>query len=506
MSTVTIHSPIARGQSRTGPQVLITPISAEYAKNVGPLQVQDVPSNWFTKVRQMRKDPTISMVRQLVVAPVLATPWNFVAQKGAPKGADEFIRKQFNEIRTYIVRTTMYGCIDFGFQAFEKVFEVDDDGQVALRKMKALLPDWLDILVNIKTGAFAGIRDWHPHNGWYVQLNPNKCFLHYFDVEGTYWYGKGMMENAESAYDQWVTANNANERYDRKIAGSHWIVHYPIGTSLVNGTEKPNEEIAQDILNRIQSSSGIAVPKKLEPFDVGDSGEPPNAWELELVSDHGATQVAFLDRMAYLDRLKVRALGFPERSILEGKYGTKAEAETHADFAVSNILLRGDDLVRDLNWYGVDQLMELNYGPETKGTVRIVPDAIGADVRRFLRDLYMKMFADPDGFTAEMAKIDRKTLRTALNIPSDVEDTEETDLFEDKLEKIEDGILNQDGLGDPLREGQRGDVGRPGQFRSLGGNNAEDSVGNLRGRREDQRSTTGQRVLNSSDDDVEDSN
>lgn len=504
MSTVTIHSPTSRGQSRTAPQVLINPISAEYSKTIGPLSEQGTPTNWYSKVRTMRKDPTISMVRQLAVAPVLATPWNFVAQKGAPEGADEFIKKQLCEIRTYIVRTTMYGCIDFGFQAFEKIFEVNEDDQVVLRKMKALLPDWLDIMVNIKTGAFAGIRDWHPHNGWYVQLNPNKCFLHYFDVEGTYWYGKGLMENAEAPYDQWTTANNANERYDRKIAGSHWLIHYPIGTSLVNGVETPNEEIAQEILNKIQSSSGIAVPKKIEPFDMGDGDEPPNAWKIELVSDKGATQVGFLERMGYLDRLKVRALGFPERSILEGKYGTKAEAETHADFAVSNILLRGDDLVRDMNWYVVDQILELNYGPKAKGTVRIVPDAIGADVRRFLRDLYMKMFADPNGFAAEMAKIDRKTLRTALNIPSDVEDTEETDLFDKHLENVEDGILNEDGLGDPLRGQQRNGVGRPEQFRSLNGDSSEDSVGNLGGRRENQRSAERKRLLDSSDDNLED--
>lgn len=508
MSTATIYMPLSRGQSKTAPQVLISPV-ATYSRNTGPLVVTGQTTGWYDKARAMRKDPTLSMVRQLVVAPAMSPLWNYNEKKGAPEGAAEFVREQLDELRTYLIRTTMYGCIDFGFQAFEKVFDTDDDDRIVLRKMKSLLPDWLEILVNVRTGAYAGLRDWHPYDGWYVQLQPNKTFLHAFDVEGTYWYGKSLLENAVTAYDQWIVANDANERYDRKIAGSHWVIHYPMGISTVNGTEKNNEVIAQEILNAIQSSSGIAVPKKLEEFNVGDGDEVPNAWEVELISDKGATQVAFLDRMNYLDRLKVRALGFPERSILEGKYGTKAEAETHADFAVSNILLRADDLIRDINWYLVDQIMELNYGPKSKGTVRITADAIGADVKRFLRDVYIKMISDPKGFISEMARIDPKALRSSLQIPSDADDDEETDLFETELDKLEkgetDGILGQSGFGDGLRPDQLGEMGRPEQQRSGDGNNGPDRVGNLASRRENRRQVKRQPVRGTASDELSDS-
>ena len=47
--------------------------------------------------------------------------------------------------------------------------------------------------------------------------------------------------------------------------------------------------------------------------------------EIELLSDSGKGQQPFTDRQKYLDILKVRAFGFPERSILEGQFGTKAD-------------------------------------------------------------------------------------------------------------------------------------------------------------------------------------
>ncbi len=475
------------GKSQTAPQVLILPVD-DIRPNIGTLPISGQSSGWYATVRAMRKDPTISMVRQLVIAPVIAAPWNFVAKEGAPKEAAEFIRKQLEEIRTYLIRTTMFGCIDFGYQAFEKVFDYED-GKIVLRKMKAFIPDYLDILVNVETGSYAGLRDWNTNQGWYVDLPPEKTFVHAFDVEGTYWYGKGYMENAEDAYNQWTTSNDANVRYDTKIAGSHWVIHYPMGVSVVNGTEKSNETIAQEVLAALQSSGGIAVPKKVEEFLTELDKETPNSWEIELISDKGATQVAFLDRMGYLDKLKVRALGLPERSILEGKYGTKAEAETHADFAITNIMVRGEDLARDLNWYIVDPLLEINYGKEAVGTVRVVPDAIGSDVKRFLRDVYMKLIGDSRGFLSEVAKLDRKALRETLSVPS-IAGEEDDEFFQEELDRLkegpENGVLNQNGLGDPLRQQQRGEVGRPEQFRSGDGNNSSGRLGDLVGRRENQ--------------------
>lgn len=518
----TIKAPSKNGRSKTGPQVLFRPVET-INKTTGVLTELNRGSLTYAKVREMRKDPTISMVRQLIIAPPLMAPWEFKEMEGAPSGSGKFIEEQIAELRSYLVRTCLFGCIDYGWQSFEKVFGTNDQGQVVLQKMKAMLPDYTDILVNSKNGAFWGLRERNVWTGADVLIRLKKSFVHAFDVEGTYWYGSSYMANAESTYDQWDTANDANVRYDAKIAGSHWVIHYPMGISFVNGTEKDNEEIAQEVLAALESSGGIAVPKKIEEFIGELDKETPNAWEIELLSDKGATQTNFLERMAYLDKLKVRAFGFPERSILEGKYGTKAEAETHADFAVTNVLIRGTDFVRDLNWHLIDQILELNYGPEAKGTVRIVAGSIGGENKEFLRSVYTELIKDPKGFTSEFAKLDMKTLRKVLMIPVDAGDEDETDLFEKELEKLEEkadnpdpvppmlggdpnALLDPNGPGDDLREDERNKMGRPRERWGPNGGRGSDKLGDPAGGRENRRPPEKPPLRRASDDDTNDDN
>ena len=502
----TVKGPVKVERSKTGPQVLTRPVEEFRGKAVLTESYQGTLT--YAKIREMRKDPTISMVRQLIVAPALMAEWTFKGTKKAPKGAVEFIREQLEELRGYLVRTCLFGCIDYGWQSFEKVFGVEDD-KVVLAKMKALLPDYTDILVDERTGAFRGLREVNWTTGMYQFVNLKKSFVHSFDVEGTYWYGHSYMCNAEDPYDQWGVANDANVRYDTKIDGSHWVVHYPMGVSTVNGEDKDNEEIALEVLAALQSSGGIAVPKKVEEFIDGLDRETPNAWVIELISDKGASQTSFLERMAYLDNLKVRAFGFPERSILEGKYGTKAEAETHADFAVTNILLRSRDLIRDLNWHLVDQLIAVNYGPEYMRTVRICPGSIGAENKKFLRDVYMKIIADSKGFTQEVSRMDLGAVRELLMVPENKLRDKESSLFEDELKKLEesankpdpeppeeleDGLLDESGSGESVRQDEHKDVGRPRQFRGPGDDSAESRLGDSTSGREDRRQAEGQPV------------
>ena len=52
---------------------------------------------WHKLVRQMRRDPTIALVRTLIVAPPLAAGWTVQATKDAPKGAKEDIQEQMDD-------------------------------------------------------------------------------------------------------------------------------------------------------------------------------------------------------------------------------------------------------------------------------------------------------------------------------------------------------------------------------------------------------------------------
>jgi len=369
----------------------------------------------YSKLRLMRKDSTISLARQLVVAPVLASPWSIEAEQDAPPEAKEFINSQMQPMRMHLLRTGMYGCIDFGWQPYEKVFKYDEaTGHVVIHKLKPLLQDITDILVEEANGAYKGLKQESNGN---VTLEVEDSLLLNIDVEGTYWYGQGLLENCEDPYDDWNAANISVKRYDNKVAGANWVVHYPIGTSMVNGVETDNFKVAKTFIAALEGNGAIAIPRRLSDLVDDLNKDSPDAWHIELLGDSSPKQYSQVARFKYLDALKVRALGLPERAVLEGQFGTKAEAEAHADLAITNMELRHKTLVQLINWHLVNQLLRLNFGQEAENKVYIEPAPIADLALQYLRSIYVEIIKNPDGFLQEFEHIDFEALKDRLGVP-----------------------------------------------------------------------------------------
>lgn len=395
-------------------------------------------TSWGTKVRTMRKDPTIALARALVTAPVLAARWSYEETANAPTGAREFIESEMNQVRLHLLRNIMTGWLDFGWSPFEKVFIVNDEGMMTVQKLKPLLQDQTLIIVDPANGGFMGFKQEDDY------LDLPYCFLSSCDVEGTMWYGQAIMRNAEGPYDSWSSLDTVATRYDTKVAGSHWVVYYPVGESELDGTMTDNYEIAKAILQGLEASGRVAIPRLIDQMladSVNVAGNVKDGgWRIELISDQGAGSTSFIDRMKYVDNLKVRALGLPERSVLEGQYGTKADAESHADFAITNMELRHEMMVLDINWHLVNQLLLLNYGPGTENSVYIKPAPIADKTLSFLREIYRTMIQSPEGFAHEILGIDTGALKDKLGIPVDefAEDEELQDTGSDSATSGED--------------------------------------------------------------------
>jgi hypothetical protein len=175
----------------------------------------------------------------------------------------------------------------------------------------------------------------------------------------------------------------------------------------------------------MESSGKIAVPMKLlqqmDSLNLQQIDENKMAWKIELISVSGTSESSFVGRQRYLDGLKSRALGFPERAVLEGQYGTKAEAEAHADFAIDNMQMFLTESVDQLNKWPVRFLLEVNHGQDFVGHVKLVAAPL-TDVRRSqLRSLYMRYFDSPQGQAEESDAVDFDTIREELSIPTRVE-------------------------------------------------------------------------------------
>jgi len=394
-------------KEQTGPQVV--GISKLYDERLPNLGLSD-----YKVWRLMRKDPTITLARQLCVAPVLAAPWSVEHTKDAPEGAVELVTESMMPLRIHLVRSGLLGCIDFGWQGYEKILGLDSQKAVYLRKLKPLIQDTTDILVDPDTGAYDGLRQRVPEE---IDLRVDETLLLNIDVEGTYWYGQSLMEIARTPYDRWEDIDKAATRYDNKIAGTHWLVHYPAGTSNYDGVELDNYEIAKKILASLESSGGIVVPRQLERLTDDLTRDAADAWVIELLTDSGAGSTAYESRQKYLDALKVRAFGLPERAVLEGEFGTKAEAEAHADLAILNMELRHVLVCQQINWHVVNQLLRLNYGPATDNSVYIEPAPIADLALGFLRELFTALIGTPEGFLELTEKIDLEALQDRLGVP-----------------------------------------------------------------------------------------
>lgn len=418
--------------SRTPAQVLLPPNIS-----TGELPKRGMEKDWVKKVRKMRRDPTVAIARELAMAPILAAEWTI-------EGVDEndptsvtigkFLSEQLFPIRSWFLRQALMGINDFGWQAFEKVCApVDiDDAQgypmtyVGLKKLKMLLTEYTTICVN-PDGSYSGVINRTPNDHFLtdpnsitgVYLEPCETLLMYREVEGTNWYGEALMRRLEQPYDDWLACNKAAQRFDTKIAGAHWVVYYPLGTSMVNGTETDNVQVAQAIINSLQASGSIVVPRSVSNVvdDLNQASDEKNQWKIDIM-EAGLGVTPYGERMNYLDKLKVRGAGLPERSVLEGQFGTKAEAEAHADMAIANIEMTHADQLVLVNWHLVNYLIRINWGEEYENKIKLKAAPLADAKRAFLRDVYKALLTNQQAATEEIASLDRDAIREQLGLPS----------------------------------------------------------------------------------------
>lgn len=392
----------------------------------------------FEKIREMRKDPVISLVRKMFFAGVFQGKWSYEIgvrdRDSVPDEAVTFIEDQLSPMRRHFLQHGALGCFDFGYQPFEKIFDVDGNGYNCLKKLKPLLPDITSIETDLYTGEFVGLE-----NGG-VNLSVEQCLLLNFDVEGTNWYGSSQTGNALPLWNDKQKLKSGSQRYDEKVAGSHWVVTYPDGKSKYQGTDVENSVIAGRILKRLQSSGLIAMPANT----MAGFNDPKarQGWTIELISATGAA-TDFTERFNYLDKSIARTLGFPERSILEGQHGTKSEAGEHKDFVMTMIEYRHECLLELLNWHVVNHLLRLNFGPESENWVKVTASPLTESNKQLLAKIYDTILNSPDGFLAEIDSLDVPAIAESLGIPRDDSDLEiEEPELEPEPEEDEEDVDN----------------------------------------------------------------
>ena len=362
----------------------------------------------LAQLRVVKKDPTVSLARRLLISSIQAGSWNIEADEGVSDDIVEYLEHVLPLRDRLVYNSVAFGQVDYGWQGYEKLFKVREDGKLVIDKLKPLLHDITTILVTPQ-GAFDGYRQ-RPLSGDKVDVPALKCLHTAFGVESGNLYGVPMLEDIRATSDSWTECNEGAKRYDEKLAGSLKVLHVPPGTAVIDGESIDNNEVATQIVGCMESSDIIAMPTtsvEVPQQITNDAVADLYAWKIEVL-DHKGKQASFNDRLNYLDKQKVRGLGLPERAILEGQYGTKAEAGVHGDWATLNLEATDRSIATMFNVQVIDQLVELNFGPANVGKVRVVALPLVDTQVEFLRELYMEL-SDPN--------LDVETLASRLDLP-----------------------------------------------------------------------------------------
>lgn len=370
----------------------------------------------YSELRAVRRDPTVSLARGLLISCIRAGSWNIEADEDVGDDKREFMKHVLALRDSFLCNAVGYGLVDYGWMPFEKVF-AEKDGRIIIESLKPLLHDITSILVT-EHGRFNGYRQRPMAASIGIDLSPDKCFHSAFSIEAGNLYGRPLLADIQEACDMWNEANDGARRYDKKIAGSMLVVKYPPGTSTVNGETITNAALAVMVLDALESSGSVSIPTTIAQTIqeiTDDKVLELKSWHVELLSDTSPRQESFSKRLTYLDTLKVRGLLMPERSILEGQYGTKAEAGEHGNFAITNMEAIDRQIASSINNQLVNPILALNYGEQYKGKVRVVAAPLIDKQISFLQKVYSEL-------SKTDADIDLQGLRDKLNIPTKIGD------------------------------------------------------------------------------------
>jgi len=105
---------------------------------------------------------------------------------------------------------------------------------------------------------------------------------------------------------------------------------------------------------------------------------PPD-FKLEYISDLLARQGDFVTRQKYLDSLMVRAFMLPERAVLEGQFGTKAEAEAHSNLSLTAMEAMHDFLTEEFYTQVLKPYLALRYTPEAADSITLTAGPVNPE-------------------------------------------------------------------------------------------------------------------------------
>jgi hypothetical protein len=371
----------------------------------------------YQTYRQISANPTNALARSIVGAPIVANTWQWKKSRDdVPDEWVDFARQVLNPLRQGIVRDALR-ALEFGWAGFEKIWQIEN-GRRVLRRLKPLLWDCTDILVD-DYGNPGGLLN-RPPGTSPVVLRAGKYFLYTYDGEAANPYGRSRHENIRQAWSENEQIRQRLAQYMKKVSGIVVQLHYPEGTSRdAAGAERPNQWLGQQVLDSVSAGRSVMFPNGFASSnDLRMAYElaGKSSWQLSTLEAQGADHAPGMKLvLEYYDALIFRGWLRPERTGLESRHGSKADAETHTDTATLDSELIDRDIADAVTRDVVDELLVLNFGKRARGAVAIEPAPIENDALGVLRSVLNTLIAH--GQTTVGSQINIEALLDQLSVP-----------------------------------------------------------------------------------------
>lgn len=369
--------------------------------------------------------PTLTLVRALITAPIQASKWNYLKRDDAvPAEKVDRVKRQLEPLRRRTVREALR-ALTHGRWPFEKVWEVRE-GTYWLSDLVSLPAESWSVCRYDRTGKFAGVTaTGRPED----RLDERKSWLCVNDMRGQNLWGQSRHEAAYEPWCDWNRTRLDAMKLRSKVSGIIPLLVYPPGTSLVDGKEVDNAEIARQMLAALPLGVGTYFPGYA--YGAEEIAANPNlakvtSWQLDFydAGNMGPAIDGFIQEREYDDKLLVRAWCRPERSVLEATTsGSRADSVSHSDNAILDTENVDDEIADQLN-HGpdgtggvVDDILVINGGPDDAGAVFIEPAPIEDKRLGVFKDLLGQFLADPQ-FRAQLINAtDKPAMLEALGAP-----------------------------------------------------------------------------------------
>lgn len=367
--------------------------------------------------RTMGKFPTLKVVRDKLISPMIINDWEWKLKEGAPQQWMDEVSAVFDSQRSNIVRNACYG-IDYGRQPFEVVWN---------RVGKFLAPEeFVPLLVDNTTyvqdnGKIVGLentgRDRVPR-----QISARNSWMFRRGAEANSLDGNSLFENARKVWSQQEQLCSKFACYLTVISRITPIVHYPSGTSKdASGAIRPNSWIAAQMLSEMAMGRGVAAlneyasmlqagraqnPAGLTPAVIEKALEAAGLsnWKFEFADTRAGDYCGgFVTAFEYWDYQICRALGIPEQAVLHTRFGTRGQSQQHDRTAdvISEMLYR--EICESLQ-EKVDDFLEVNFGREARGGLQLIAPHLSDESSTSIQEFIKGISVNPDVSMA-LAKI-----------------------------------------------------------------------------------------------------